>query len=263
MQCYKNATSAQTDNKSKTINGIFRSKDDDNDIKITAVVKPTRKEILEKTSSSTNIFGESMFEEVENNKRKNETISNELNIKKARHSTSPEQSPVPPPEDYEESAELADSEDSTKPGTRSTTRYNEFVGKRKVRHEDSNKDEPQPKKKESERKKKRGRKIKVKNNNNSLQTTKQYSKEYNDQVTSNRTSTSYSSSIKHESEDLVEVQSGKSVCKLCGLGWNLTEELELGPLYKYGVCQAHLHCLMFSSGLVQVRYIINNNRYIF
>merc|ERR1711936_949813 len=50
---------------------------------------------------------------------------------------------------------------------------------------------------------------------------------------------------------LEEVTEGDGVCKICGLGWNLSDDLELGPLYKYGVCQAHLHCLMFSSGLIQ------------
>jgi len=50
---------------------------------------------------------------------------------------------------------------------------------------------------------------------------------------------------------LTEVTEGDGVCKICGLGWNLSDDLELGPLYKYGICQAHLHCLMFSSGLIQ------------
>jgi len=50
---------------------------------------------------------------------------------------------------------------------------------------------------------------------------------------------------------LTEVVEGNDTCKICGLGWELTDELELGPLYKYGQCQAHLHCLMFSSGLIQ------------
>eukprot|EP00092_Neocalanus_flemingeri_P013914 GFUD01015009.1.p1 GENE.GFUD01015009.1~~GFUD01015009.1.p1 ORF type:complete len:1844 (+),score=612.96 GFUD01015009.1:251-5782(+) len=50
---------------------------------------------------------------------------------------------------------------------------------------------------------------------------------------------------------LAEVTEGDGVCKICGLGWNLSDDLELGPLYKYGICQAHLHCLMFSSGLIQ------------
>jgi len=50
---------------------------------------------------------------------------------------------------------------------------------------------------------------------------------------------------------LTEVTEGDGICKICGLGWNLSDDLELGPLYKYGICQAHLHCLMFSSGLIQ------------
>merc|ERR1711915_151097 len=50
---------------------------------------------------------------------------------------------------------------------------------------------------------------------------------------------------------LTEITEGDGICKICGLGWNLSDDLELGPLYKYGVCQAHLHCLMFSSGLIQ------------
>jgi len=50
---------------------------------------------------------------------------------------------------------------------------------------------------------------------------------------------------------LTEVTEGEGICKICGLGWNLSDDLELGPLYKYGICQAHLHCLMFSSGLIQ------------
>ena len=50
---------------------------------------------------------------------------------------------------------------------------------------------------------------------------------------------------------LTEVTRGDGLCKICGLGWDLPDDLELGPLYKYGSCQAHLHCLMFSSGLIQ------------
>ena len=50
---------------------------------------------------------------------------------------------------------------------------------------------------------------------------------------------------------LTEVTRGDGLCKICGLGWELPDDLELGPLYKYGACQAHLHCLMFSSGLIQ------------
>ena len=161
MQCYKNAASVPPDIKSKPINGIFRDKDDENDIKITAVVKPTRKEILEKTSGGVNIFDSLFQEEDESKKRQDDTISKDLkvNIIKTRRSPSAELSPAPPPEDYEESAELADSEDSTKPGTRSSTRYNEFVGKRKSHNQDSNKDEPQRKKKETKRKKKKGSEI--------------------------------------------------------------------------------------------------------
>jgi hypothetical protein len=50
---------------------------------------------------------------------------------------------------------------------------------------------------------------------------------------------------------LTEMTSGDGLCKICGLGWELPDDLELGPLYKYGACTAHLHCLMFSSGLIQ------------
>ena len=39
--------------------------------------------------------------------------------------------------------------------------------------------------------------------------------------------------------------------QVCGLDWNLPGDLELGPLYRLGQCVAHLHCLMFSSGLIQ------------
>ena len=52
-------------------------------------------------------------------------------------------------------------------------------------------------------------------------------------------------------DKLSEITEGKSVCRLCGLGYDLPDTLELGPLYKYGSCVAHLHCLMFSSGLIQ------------
>ena len=45
---------------------------------------------------------------------------------------------------------------------------------------------------------------------------------------------------------LSEVVDGRDVCRICGLGWDLADTLELGPLYKYGSCVAHLHCLMFS-----------------
>ena len=50
---------------------------------------------------------------------------------------------------------------------------------------------------------------------------------------------------------LVEVTEGKAVCRFCGLGWNLPENLELGALYKYGAVVAHMHCLTFASGLIQ------------
>ena len=50
---------------------------------------------------------------------------------------------------------------------------------------------------------------------------------------------------------LSEVVDGKDVCRICGLGWDLPDKLELGPLYKFNACVAHLHCLMFSSGLIQ------------
>jgi len=56
---------------------------------------------------------------------------------------------------------------------------------------------------------------------------------------------------KQRDSKLTEIVEGEGVCKICGLGWDLPDELELGPLYKYGGCQAHLHCLMFSSGLIQ------------
>jgi len=41
-------------------------------------------------------------------------------------------------------------------------------------------------------------------------------------------------------------------CKLCCLPVQAEDsELQLGPMYEYGVCRAHHHCLMFSSGLEQ------------
>ena len=43
-----------------------------------------------------------------------------------------------------------------------------------------------------------------------------------------------------------------SVCKLCFRPAQAAETgLKLGPLYTFGSCQAHLYCLMFSSGLDQ------------
>ena len=43
-----------------------------------------------------------------------------------------------------------------------------------------------------------------------------------------------------------------STCKLCFRPAQAPESgLKLGPLYSFGCCQAHLHCLMFSSGLEQ------------
>ena len=50
---------------------------------------------------------------------------------------------------------------------------------------------------------------------------------------------------------LCEVTAGEAVCSICGLGHSLPARLELGPLYQHGRCVAHLHCLMFSSGLIQ------------
>ena len=40
-------------------------------------------------------------------------------------------------------------------------------------------------------------------------------------------------------------------CKLCFKPAQGPSGLKLGPLYQYGQCQAHLYCLMFSSGLEQ------------
>ena len=43
-----------------------------------------------------------------------------------------------------------------------------------------------------------------------------------------------------------------TLCKLCFRPAQFPEGgLKLGPLYSYGHCQAHLCCLMFSSGLEQ------------
>ena len=43
-----------------------------------------------------------------------------------------------------------------------------------------------------------------------------------------------------------------SICKLCFRPAQASETgLKLGSLYSFGCCQAHLHCLMFSSGLEQ------------
>ena len=43
-----------------------------------------------------------------------------------------------------------------------------------------------------------------------------------------------------------------SVCQLCLRPVQAPETgLKLGPLYSFDCCQAHLYCLMFSSGLVQ------------
>ena len=43
-----------------------------------------------------------------------------------------------------------------------------------------------------------------------------------------------------------------TLCKLCFRPAQAPEGgLKLGPLYSYGHCQAHLYCLMFSSGLEQ------------
>ena len=50
---------------------------------------------------------------------------------------------------------------------------------------------------------------------------------------------------------LAEITEGRAVCNICGLGYNLPDSLELGPLYQYDSYVAHLHCLMFSSGLIQ------------
>lgn len=205
------------------MNEIFKHKDnDENDIKITAVVKPTRKEILEKTNSIQN----AQENGIKATKRKAERKV--LEVKKARRSSSPEMSSTSF-HDYEEIGDQADSEDSSKPEASHISKIKTNTPKIK-----SIKKELGSSKNLVKDKFKRENKRNRTNRNEDINVKKE---RY----------------IKKENEDLIEVTSGKSVCKLCGLGWNLTEELELGPLYKYGVCQAHLHCLMFSSGLVQVK----------
>ena len=44
--------------------------------------------------------------------------------------------------------------------------------------------------------------------------------------------------VKVKKFKLTEVTRGDGLCKICGLGWELPDDLELGPLYKYGACQA-------------------------
>ncbi len=205
------------------MNEIFKHKDnDENDIKVTAVVKPTRKEILEKT----NFIQNAQEHEIKATKRKAERKLHE--VKKARRSSSPELSSTSF-HDYEEIGHQADSEDSSKPVDSHISKIKTNTPKIK-----SIKKELGSSKNLVKDKFKKENKRNRTNRNEDINVKKE---RY----------------IKKENEDLIEVTSGKSVCKLCGLGWNLTEELELGPLYKYGVCQAHLHCLMFSSGLVQVK----------
>ena len=206
------------------MNEIFKHKEnDENDIKITAVVKPTRKEILEKTNS---VHQNTQEHEIKATKRKADKKVNEA--KKAKRSSSPELSSTSF-HDYEEIGDQADSEDSSKPETLHKTKIEKKAPRIK-----SAKKEPDTSKNIAE--------DKINKNNKRNKTNR---REY--------VKVKKEKSIKKENEDLIEVTSGKSVCKLCGLSWNLTEELELGPLYRYGVCQAHLHCLMFSSGLVQVK----------
>jgi len=53
---------------------------------------------------------------------------------------------------------------------------------------------------------------------------------------------------------LKEIKPGENpdaVCKLCFRPASGEDDINLGPLFSYGYCQAHLFCLMFSSGLDQ------------
>ena len=54
-----------------------------------------------------------------------------------------------------------------------------------------------------------------------------------------------------QEERLEEIESGDELCTFCDESYEF-DGLELGPLYRFGTCRAHLHCLMFSSGLIQV-----------
>ena len=55
-----------------------------------------------------------------------------------------------------------------------------------------------------------------------------------------------------ECDVLKEIVDPALDCKLCYRpAMSEDSELQLGPLYEYGVCRAHHNCLMFSSGLEQ------------
>ena len=238
MKCHNSIEINSSESKIKSaINGFFKSKDEENDIKVTAVVKPTRKEILEKTNNVNDDTFHKVLVESEKITRHQGTDSAEMHaLPIPTACTSPgsfsDQESYDNHTNYD--SEIVDTKQSLKIDKTIDT---DTILKNKI-------------KRDKKIKKLKG-KTRIKFNSEKKIETK-YQKSKQDSSTNKKSH----KKIKKESDTLIEVRSGKDVCKLCGIGWNVGEALELGPLYKYGVCQAHLHCLLFSSGLVQVKFDI-------
>ena len=222
---------------------------EDTEIKVTAVVKPKRKEILEVRSQEASSDDEHQSRSL---KRKREDWDRTDNIKKKTRHTSRAQSRNNDESD-EESEQEAISKEKRKHNKMSNFARRRLKmknkGKRYIRpppdqHESSKQDSSNQKKdtatltKGKERRKSTDYKAED-------QKTKDRGRRSEERAKSSKSKT-------REKCKLSEIESGDALCKLCGYGWELPDELELGPLYRFGVCQAHLHCLMFSSGLVQV-----------
>jgi len=206
------------------------SVEEETEIKVTAVVKPKRSHILEKfcdSDTSTDVQntpnkpGRRSFKR----KRSKEVMREKQSKSSRRTPCSPippsPSSPVPPTPSYS-----SDHPDIESDSVHETT----SVGKKKVKTKKTHRKVREDRGKVSSKSKK----SKVGTEENSHQDSDECWDQGGDIC------------------KLQEIDSGDELCKLCGYGYDLPNELELGPLFRFGVCQAHLHCLMFSSGLIQV-----------
>ena len=209
------------------------SNEEETEIKVTAVVKPKRSHILEKfcdsdTSTDVQNTTDKPVRRSFKRKRSKEEMRKKQFKSSRRTPCSPippsPSSPVPPAPSYP-----SDHSDIESDSVHETT----SVGKKKVKTKKTRKKVREDPGKVSSKSTKSGK---------SKVGTEEKSHQDSDEGWD-------------QGEDickLQEIDSGDELCKLCGYGYDLPNELELGPLFRFGVCQAHLHCLMFSSGLIQV-----------
>ena len=190
--------------------------EDEADIKVTAVVKPKRNHILEKSSPDSHVV-ESSGEEARPRKTSKRKLSEETGERSNKISRV-------------EKPKIREQEVSS----------DEFYPESDCVHSPSGDKSSRPERKR--RKKKKGKRY-------IRPPSDEPAADLKGEVEQRRERTRSKPKGKCRLE---EIESGSESCKLCGYGYDLPDELELGPLFRFGVCQAHLHCLMFSSGLIQV-----------